>query len=208
MVNGKVVFAGIAIVLLLFMGWASMVLMRNSLNSAKLDAETAKSNVGIKLQDRKDTIPAMVNAVEASFKFQTKFVSDYAKNREHLDQANQAYQNALNDTNDPDRAIKMDQAIRDAQNSLGSIIINARTEAVPQANLDALTVMQNEVATRQNGISKFREDYNDAAKAYNKMLVNAPTSWAASYYGFTAMKLFEADVGAEKMPDTNISINI
>lgn len=90
--------------------------------------------------------------------------------------------------------------------SFDGIIINARQESVPKVDIEALIVLQNEVAARQNAISAFRIDYNQAVTTYNEKVINAPSSWAAEHYGFKTLKTFEAAEGAEEMPDTTIDV--
>lgn len=204
MVNMKNVAIGavLVLVLLVFSGLSMYV----GLNNGKLDATKARSDVSVKMKDRSDVIPALINSAEASFRAQDKIPSDYARNREGLDRAEKLYNEAYNNSDDPDAAVKMAEAIREAQKSFGGIIINARQESVPNVDIGALISLQNEIATRQNVISGFWIDYNDVVTEYNKKVTNPPSSIIASLYGFKTLKTFEATPEEEKMPNTDINV--
>jgi len=197
--KGLIIAAGLIVVLL-------YGIMYVSLNNGLQDSKTALSNVGVKLQDRADVIPAMVQAAQASMNFQTKLATSYAESREGkqnmaaLMQANDSYRAAYLNRSDPQSALVMDKALRDAQRTASDIIINARTESVPEAKLNQLTELNNQIAGLQNVVSKYRTDYNNIVNDYNKRVTNPPTSIVAWIGGFKELPRFEPEPGAEKMP--------
>ncbi|MFA6097213.1 MAG: LemA family protein [Candidatus Paceibacterota bacterium] len=204
MVDAKTIGIGavIVLVILAFSGWSMYI----GLNNARLDADKARSDVAVKMKDRHDVIPAFINAAEASFKAQDKILTNYAKNREGLDRAEKLYNEARNNSDDPDAPVKMAEAIREAQNSFEGIIINARQESVPDVDIEALIRLQNEISVRQNVISGFWLDYNAVVNEYNKKVTNPPSSIVASFFGFKTRKTFEATAEEEAMPDTKINV--
>ena len=54
----------------------------------------------------------------------------------------------------------------------------------------------------ENRILTERERFNEAAKVYNQSLRRFPTNLLAKMFGFEKRAYFEADAGAEKVPET------
>jgi len=204
MVSLKAICIGAAIVLLVLAlsGWAMYI----GLNNSRLDTDRARSDVSVKMKDRHEVIPAYIDAVEANFKAQDKIPSDYARNREGLDRAQKLYNEARNNSDDPDAAVKMAEAMQLADTSFKGIVINARQESVPIVNVEAVVRLENEISVRQNVISSYWIDYNAVVNEYNKKVTNPPSSIVASFYGFKTRKTFEATAEEEAMPDTKINI--
>ncbi len=176
----------------------------SSLVSKQVDAEKAIGDLHTEFQRRADLLPNMMKSAEASMKFQKELIVGYAEAREGLRQANDKYQEALKNPKNPDSAALAMKALGDAKASW--LVINARTESVPQANLDQITQLNNEMAALENVIAKKRQDYNTVVSGYNKMVRIPPSSWFASFWDFKEMKFFEAQQGAEKMPEMKLNI--
>lgn len=201
---GKLIWAVIGIVAVL--GIIGLMAYRtfSSLTSQQVDGERAIGDLHTEFQRRADLLPNMMKSAEASMKFQKSLIVGYAEAREGLKQANDKYQEALKDSKNPESAAMAMQALSDAKESW--LVINARTESVPQANLDQITQLNNEMAALENVIAKKRQDYNAIAAGYNKMLRIPPSSWFAGFWDFKEMKFFEASKGAEKMPEMKLDI--
>jgi LemA protein len=177
----------------------------NSFVSKQVDAAQATSDLSTEFQRRGDLIPNMMKSAEASFKFQIKLTTGYAEAREGLSAANQTYQEAIKHPNDTASVNKAIQALDDAKQSW-NVIVSSRSESVPQANLDQISELNNEMAALENVIAKKRQDYNKVVGDYNRMIMTFPSSWVASRYGFTEMEFFKAQPGTENAPIVNINI--
>jgi len=182
----------------------------SSLVYQQIDAEKALSNIDTQYQRRADLIPRMVKVAETSMKFQLKLTSEYAKAREGFDASETAYKDALKNSKDVGAGTRIDQAWQNVQDNWKAVemTINARSESVPQANLDQLTELNNEMAAIENVISGKRQAYNEVVASYNKVVRIPPSSWFASYWNFDEMNMFEAKKGAENAPDVDMNLNI
>jgi LemA protein len=184
--------------------------MYSNLVVKQSEAQTAWSNVETQYQRRADLIPRMVNVANASMQFQTKLTTEYAKEREGLGASERMYREALDKVkmNDPKSIENAEAAWRDVQSKWNNVglTINARTESVPQAQLDQLTELNNEMAALESVISGKRELYNNAVMNYNNYLRIPPASWFANGWGFDRMEQFKAQVGAENAPLVNLNI--
>lgn len=177
----------------------------NSMLSHEIDVERSWSDVETEYQRQHEIIPNMIKTAEASMKFQTKLPVEHAEAREDLLTANEAYNEAYNDPDSMASVQKMDEALKEAQNSF-EIFVNARSEAVPQANVNQLTELNNEMAAVQNVITHKRQEYNQEVAEYNKKILRFPNFFLASMFGFEEKPLFEAEQGIEKMPEVEIEL--
>ena len=176
----------------------------NNLVSKQVEANQAIGDLNTELQRRFDLIPNMIKTAEASMKFQTNLVTGYAEAREGLSKSNKDYQDAIKNSSNIDTAKAMQSL--DTAKANWAIIVNSRTESVPQAQLDQISELNNEMSALENVIAYKRQKYNAVVGEYNKIVVRFPSSSFASYWRFTQMKFFEAQKGAEKMPVVNFNI--
>ena len=96
-------------------------------------------------------------------------------------------------------------AFESAQNELGKslnrLIISVENYPDLKANEEYLT-LQAQLAGCENRIQTERERFNEAAKTYNQSIRKFPSSLIAKLFGFERRPYFEADAGAERMPET------
>ena len=62
--------------------------------------------------------------------------------------------------------------------------------------------MQAQLAGCENRIMTERERFNEAAKVYNQSVRKFPSSIIANMFGFEKRPYFEANEGADKVPET------
>ena len=62
--------------------------------------------------------------------------------------------------------------------------------------------MQAQLTGCENRILTERERFNEAAKAYNQSVRKFPSSIIAKIFDFEKRPYFEAEAGAEKVPET------
>ena len=92
-----------------------------------------------------------------------------------------------------------------AQEELGSsmnrLIVSVENYPDLKANEEFLA-LQAQLAGCENRILTERQRFNDTAKAYNQSIRKFPSSLIAKMFGFEKRPYFEADEGAEKVPET------
>ena len=96
-------------------------------------------------------------------------------------------------------------AFESAQNELGKslnrLIVSVENYPDLKANEEYLT-LQAQLAGCENRIQTERERFNEAAKTYNQSIRKFPSSLIAKLFGFERRPYFEADAGAERVPET------
>ena len=85
--------------------------------------------------------------------------------------------------------------------SLNRIIVSVENYPDLKASDNYLT-LQAQLAGCENRILTERERFNEAAKAYNQSVRKFPSSIIANMFGFEKRPYFEADEGAERVPET------
>ncbi len=92
-----------------------------------------------------------------------------------------------------------------AQDELGSslnrLIVSVENYPDLKANVEYLT-LQAQLAGCENRILTERQRFNEAAKAYNQSIRKFPGNLIANMFGFEKRPYFEADEGAEVVPET------
>ena len=94
---------------------------------------------------------------------------------------------------------------QDAQDELGSslsrLIVSVENYPDLKANEEYLT-LQAQLAGCENRILTERQRFNEAAKAYNQSIRKFPGNLIANMFGFEKRPYFEAEEGADKVPET------
>ena len=85
--------------------------------------------------------------------------------------------------------------------SLNRLIVSVENYPDLKANEEYLT-LQAQLAGCENRILTERERFNEAAKAYNQSVRKFPSSLIANMFGFEKRPYFEADEGADRVPET------
>ena len=85
--------------------------------------------------------------------------------------------------------------------SLNRLIVSVENYPDLKANEEYLT-LQAQLAGCENRIQTERERFNEAAKAYNQNIRKFPGNLIANMFGFEKRPYFEADEGADKVPET------
>ena len=92
-------------------------------------------------------------------------------------------------------------AQKELDNSLNQLIVSVENYPDLKANEEYLT-LQAQLAGCENRILTERERFNEAAKAYNQNVRKFPNNLIAKMFGFEKRPYFEADEGADKVPET------
>ena len=91
----------------------------------------------------------------------------------------------------------MQEALRSSMNRL---FVTVENYPDLKANEEYL-ILQAQLAGCENRIQTERERFNEAAKVYNQSVRRFPSSLIANMFGFEKRAYFEADAGAEKVPE-------
>lgn len=89
----------------------------------------------------------------------------------------------------------------DLGSSLNRLIVSVENYPDLKANEEYLT-LQAQLAGCENRILTERQRFNEAAKAYNQSIRKFPGNLIANMFGFEKRPYFEADEGAEVVPET------
>ena len=169
----------------------------NSLVNADEAVSTAWSNVENQYQRRADLIPNLVNTVKGYA----------AHEKETLDAVVLARTRATQITVDADNMTPEKLAeYQKAQGEVGAALsrLIAISESYPdlKANQNFLE-LQAQLEGTENRISVERRNFNETAKSYNASIRRFPNNLLAGMFGFEKRLYFEAQEGAEKVPEVS-----
>ena len=103
-------------------------------------------------------------------------------------------------TLDADNVEEFQKAQGELSSALGRLI--AIGEAYPDLKANEnFRELQVQLEGTENRINEARNKYNSAVQAYNKRVRKFPNNLFAGIFGFSTMKKFEAEAGAEKAPE-------
>ncbi len=181
-----VILAIIAAVVLLI---GSVIGSYNNLIEEREEVEESWSQISVQLQRRMDLIPNLVNTVKGYTEYEQSTLTA-------VTEARNALQSAGTVNEQIDAANRLDSAL--------DIWVNAVTEAYPdlKAN-EQFTALQDELSGTENRIATARKDYNEDAREFNAEIKKFPRSILAGIFGFDSYDYFEAQSGAENVPQVN-----
>ena len=162
----------------------AVIVIYNSLVSAKNRVDEAWSDIDVQLKRRYDLIPNLVNTVEG-----------YAKHeRELFENVTKARTNAISAQSVPDQG-KAENMLTGALKSLFAV---AENYPDLKANENFLN-LQNELTDTENKVQASRRFYNANVRDYNIKIEVFPTNTIAGTLGYKHRDLFEIEE-AEKGP--------
>ena len=94
-----------------------------------------------------------------------------------------------------------DAAQEELGKSMNRLLVSIENYPDLKASENYLT-LQAQLEGCENRIQTERERFNEAAKTYNQSLRRFPTNLIAKMFGFEKRAYFEADAGADKVPET------
>lgn len=170
----------------------------NDLTAKQQGLKGKWANVESVMQSRADKIPNLFEVAKATgFNEQTIF-GQIADARTKLNQAQQAAPQGA----DGDKSPEQKQAVWDANNSLGRLLVNFENYPVLRSN-EAFLKVQDEIAGVENRINIARVDYNDAVTNYNTSRNQFPAVLTASLMGFKEEPFFQGDERSKEVPKIN-----
>lgn len=179
--------------IILLYGWMTY----NSLVTRQENVTQAWSQVENVYQRRADLVPNLVSVVKNYTEYEQGTLIAITEAR-----AKKAASSTVRMENYSESDLKDFQAAQDELGeSLNRIIISVENYPDLKANENYLS-LQAELAGCENRIQTERERFNEAAKAYNASLRRFPTNMIAKMFGFEKRPYFEADEGADRVPET------
>ena len=158
---------------------------------------TAWGQVENVYQRRADLVPNLVTVVKNYAEYEQGTLLDITEAR-----AKKASAATVNMENYSESELQNFQtAQEELGESLNRLIVSVENYPDLKANEEYLT-LQAQLAGCENRILTERERFNEAAKAYNQSVRKFPSSLIAKMFGFEKRPYFEAEAGAEKMPET------
>ena len=158
---------------------------------------TAWGQVENVYQRRADLVPNLVTVVKNYAEYEQGTLLDITEAR-----AKKAAAATVNMENYSESELQNFQTAQDELGeSLNRLIVSVENYPDLKANEEYLT-LQAQLAGCENRIQTERERFNEAAKAYNQGIRQFPNSLIANMFGFEKRPYFEADEGADKVPET------
>lgn len=160
----------------------------NGLATAKESVSSAYANIQTQLQRRTDLIPNLVSTV--------KGIS--AHEQDVVDSVTQARAALMGAKTIPEQA----QANDVLSGALSRLMV--LVENYPQIqSAPAYVALMDELAGTENRIATARVDYNDVVARYNQKTIRLPARFFAGMLGFDKAEYFEAQQGAEQVPQVS-----
>ena len=148
-------------------------------------------------QRRADLVPNLVALVKNYSEYEQGTLIAVTEAR-----AQKAAATTVNIENYTESDLKGFQAAQDELgSSLNRLIVSVENYPDLKANEEYLT-LQAQLAGCENRILTERNRFNEAAKAYNQSIRQFPNSIIANMFGFEKQPYFEADEGANRVPET------
>ena len=189
MKNGKRLLMVICAVILLACFY--FLATRNSLVALKEEVEMQQSQIETTLQRRSDLIPNLVATVKGYANHEEEIFTEIANAREKL----------VGSIESGDM-----ESISEASNTLDSALGRLLAISENYQDLKAseqFIALQDELAGTENRIAVARQYYNEKVNNYNTKVQTFPASIVAKVSGYSPVQYFEADDGAQEVPEVN-----
>lgn len=147
-------------------------------------------------QRRADLIPNLVAVVKDYAEYEQGTILAVTEARA------KAAATTVNTENFDENEMKaFDAAQEELGKSMNRLLVSIENYPDLKASENYLT-LQAQLEGCENRILTERERFNEAAKVYNQSLRRFPTNLLAKMFGIEKRAYFEADAGAEKVPET------
>lgn len=168
----------------------SLIGSYNGLVGRQADVDKAVADLEVQLQRRFDLIPNLVSAVRGAMEQEREVFDSIADARTRYAGAKSSSQRL--------------EAAADVEQSLARLLVVV--ESYPQlASLQNVRDLQVDLAGTENRVAQARRVYNESATSYNVAIRRFPRSIIAGMFGFERYDLFEADQGADKAPEVDLT---
>ena len=184
MSTGKIVGISIAVVVVILILWIAG--SYNGLVRADEGVNEKWANVQTAYQRRADLIPNLVETVKQYSDYEGDILTEITNARASVGKASNPAQ--------------MQAAGNELNSALSRLLVVVENYPNLKANENYLS-LQDELAGTENRIKTERDIYNKAVKALNIKVRRFPTNIIAGMFGFEKGETFEADEGADTVPE-------
>lgn len=184
----KGMIALIVVIVLIVIAAIAIVSSYNGLVGEREKVLSAQSEIENSLQRRADLIPNLVETVKGYASHETEAINQVTEARTKMSGASTLEE-------------KM-EANEEISSALSRLLVVVENYPDLKASENFIQ-LSDELAGTENRISTTRRDYNNAAREYNTRIKKFPTSLIASIFNFDEFPYFEADEGAENVPQVN-----
>ena len=186
------VIIAIIVGIILLWGWTTY----NGFVTKQENLTKAWGQVENVYQRRADLVPNLVALVKSYAEYEQGTLIAVTEAR------SKAAKSTVNTENfDETEFSNFEAAQEELGNSLNRLLVEVENYPDLKANEEYLT-LQAQLAGCENRILTERERFNEAAKAYNQSVRKFPSRLIAKMFGFEKRPYFEADEGADKVPET------
>lgn len=182
------------LLLILFMGGCYSCNTQRSLVNKDEAVKSAWANVQTQYQRRADLIDNLVATVKGAANFEKETLTAVIEARAS---ASKMTLNANDLT--PEKLQQFQASQGQLSQALGRLMVVSVQYPELKANQNFLA-LQDEISGTENRIAFSRTSFNDAVQAYNITVRTFPNNLLAGTFGFQSKGMFEAEVGAQKVP--------
>lgn len=170
----------------------------NSLVEKRAEIEKSLADIESQYQRRADLIPNLVTIVKKYADYEQKTFLEVAQARA------EAYRPQINlDELTDENIAKFQAGDGEMSQTLGRLI--AIGESYPELKAsERFQSLMDEVAGTENRVNAARLNYNSAAKEYNVFVQKFPRNIIASMFGFSSVKSFASQPGAQRVPSIEL----
>ena len=169
--------------------------INNDLVRKQLAVDAGWAQVENVYQRRADLIPNLVETVKGAANFEKGTLQAV------IDARAKATQMVVSPEvlNDPAKFQQFQKVQGELSGALSRLMAVAEAYPDLKANRNYLE-LQSQLEGTENRIAQERQRFNTAVQAYNTAIRVFPQSFVASFRGFAAKQFFQADAGADKVP--------
>ncbi len=176
------------------------VSVNNSLVEQQESVNQAWAQVENQYQRRSDLIPNLVNTVKGATDFEQETLTQVIEARSKAT----SVQISADDLDNPQALQQFQQAQNQLSGALSRLMVTVEKYPELQANQN-FRDLQTQLEGTENRITTERQRYNEAVQRYNTSIQRFPTNMMAGLLGFDERAYFEADEGAEEVPEVNFN---
>ncbi len=170
----------------------------NGMVTADQGVKTATANIEAQYQRRADLYSSVIKTIEGSANFEKSTLTEV------LEARSKATSITLN-VDEPASLERYQQAQAQLQGSFSRLM--AVAENYPDLKTtQSFRDFQTQQEGTENRINTARIDFNKKVEEYNLMVRTFPGNLFAGIFGFKEKSQFQADPGANKVPDINFDI--
>ncbi len=192
--NIKTIIGLGVIALLVFMGIGKY----NTLVEEEQTVEQSWAQVENQYQRRADLVPNLVNTVKGAADFEQETLTDVIEARSQAS----SIEVSADDLNDPQKVQQFQQAQEQLSGALSRLLVTVEKYPELKANQN-FRDLQVQLEGTENRISTERQRFNESVQGYNTTVRSFPNNVFAGVFGFGQKAYFEADEGAEEVPEVN-----